>query len=276
MKNYIDLIKKTLESGTPKDDRTGVGTITTWGDCLRWYLSDGFPILTSRKVSLRLAFEETMFFLRGDTDTKKLEEKNINIWKGNTTREFLDNRGLNHLPEGDMGKGYGYQFRNFNGVDQLYHLIEGLKSDPNSRRHIISAWNPSQLNEMALPPCHLYQQYQVMDGRLNSSFMCRSTDIIYGLPYNIMSYALINIMLSKLLGLKPGELVFFGNDLHIYNNQIDIAKEQILRSTKDLPTLNINKEYNDLEGMLTLEFKDLELVGYDPLPDFDNKPPMAV
>lgn len=275
MQNYLNLIKDVLEHGHKKEDRTGIGTITKWADCLKWDLASGFPIITSRKVSLRIAFEETMFFLRGETNTKLLEEKKINIWKGNTSRSFLDNRGLNHLPEGDMGKGYGYQFRNFNGVDQLKELIDGLKRDPNSRRHIISAWNPAQLDEMALPPCHLYQQYQIMDGALNSSFMCRSTDIIYGLPYNIMSYALINMMIAKLLGIKSGHLVFFGNDLHIYNNQIDIANEQITRQPLKLPTLIINKEYNDLSGMLSLEFNDLELIGYTPLPDFVDKPPMA-
>lgn len=276
MKNYIDLVSDTLTNGFVKEDRTGVGTIAKWCDMLRWDLSEGFPILTSRRVSLRLAFEETMFFLRGQTDTKILEEKNINIWKGNTSREFLDNRGLSYLPVGDMGKGYGYQFRNFNGVDQLSLLIDGLKKDPNSRRHIMIAWNPSQLDEAALPPCHLYQQYQIMNGKLNSSFVCRSTDIMYGLPYNIMSYSLINAMLSKLLGIESGEIVFFGNDLHIYNNQLGIAKEQIDRTTSQLPKLLINKEYNDLEGLLSLEFSDIELIGYNPLPDFSDKPPMAV
>lgn len=272
----MDLVVDTLSNGIPKGDRTGVGTIAKWCDLLRWDLADGFPILTSRRVSLRLAFEETMFFLRGQTDTTILENKNINIWKGNTSREFLDNRGLSYLPVGDMGKGYGYQFRNFNGIDQLQVLIDGLKNDPNSRRHIMIAWNPSQLDEAALPPCHLYQQYQILNGKLNSSFVCRSTDIMYGLPYNIMSYSLINMMIAKLLGIESGEIVFFGNDLHIYDNQIDIAIEQVGRTTKALPKLAINKEYNDLEGLLTLEFSDIELTGYDPLPDFDNKPPMAV
>lgn len=276
MDSYLNLIEKILKSGKTRPDRTDVGSSdTVWGETLRFNLNDGFPILTTRKVSLRIAFEETMFFLRGETDTKKLEEKNIFIWADNTSREFLDSVGLSHLPEGDMGKGYGYQWRNFNGVDQLTELVKTLKNNPNSRRHIISGWNPADLNQMALPPCHLYQQYQVVNGVLNSLFFMRSVDVPYGLPYNIMSYSLINVMLSKLLGYQPGELVFMGGDCHIYANQIPMCNEIIDRFPSKLPTLNISKYYDTLDEMLELEFSDLELVGYDPQPDIIGKPPMA-
>jgi thymidylate synthase len=276
MENYLNLVSKILENGTLKQDRTDVGqSYSCWGEMLKFDLNEGFPILTTRKLSLRIAFEETMFFLRGQTDTKILEQKNIGIWTENTSRDFLDGRGLHHLPEGDMGKGYGYQWRNFNGVDQLKNLVESLKNDPWGRRHNITAWNPSELSEMALPPCHLYQQYQIIDGKLNSLFFMRSTDVIYGLGYNIISYALINHMLAKLLGLQVGELVYMGADAHIYANQVEIAKQQVIRLPRELPTLNINKDYDTLEGMLELEFTDLELVGYLPHPDFKDKPPMA-
>ena len=291
MKNYIDLLKDILDNGFTKEDRTGVGSRSVWGRTLRWDLSEGFPIITTRKVSFRIAFEETMFFLRGGRDTKELEEKNIFIWTGNTTREFLDNRGLDWLDEGDMGYGYGHQWRNFggfdvkdgpegwyyNGVDQLKEMLENIKKDPYSRRHIITAWNPQQLYGTALPPCHILQQYQVRpDDKLNSSFLLRSNDVPYGLPYNIMGYALLNVLFAKLLGYEPGELVYQGNDAHIYLNQIDMVKEQIKREPKPLPKLVIKKDLNTLDDLLSLEYSDVELVGYDPYPDFKNKPDMAV
>lgn len=281
---YLDILRKIVDTGVDRPDRTGVNSRSIWHASMDIDLQKGFPILTTRKVSMRIAFEETWFFLRGETNTKKLEEKKINIWKGNTSRDFLDARGLHHLPEGDYGKAYGFQWRNFGGdpqfavvgVDQLHQLVDGLQKDPYSRRHIISAWNPQQLGEMALPPCHLYQQYQILDGKLNSAFVMRSNDFLYGNPYNIMSYALLNIALSKLLKLAPGKLGFTGMDVHLYQNQIDIAKQQITRSYTALPELVLHKDITTLDDLLNLEYADFELVGYDPLPDFKDKPPMAV
>lgn len=284
MQNYLDLLQDILDNGFDKTDRTGVGSRSVFGRSLRWDLSKGFPIITTRRVAFRIAFEETMFFLRGERDTKKLEDKKIFIWKGNTSREFLDGRGLDHLDEGDMGYGYSHQWRNFGGidggwrgVDQIANLVDGLRNDPYSRRHIVTAWNPQQVDETPLPPCHILHQYQVTpDGKLNSSFIMRSNDIGYGLPYNIMGYAFLNIAFAKLVGLEPGELVYFGGDAHIYHNQFDMVKAQLQRTPYELPTLKINKSLNTLEDLLTLQYNEVELVGYKSHPDFDNKPPMAV
>ena len=281
---YVELIREILELGADRPDRTGIGSRTLFGKSMTINLRDGFPILTTRKMSLRIAFEETMFFLRGETNTKILEAKNINIWKGNTTREFLDKVGLQHLPEGDMGKGYGFQWRNFGGtadkcgVDQVVTLLEGLKDDPNGRRHLITAWNPLQLDEMSLPPCHLTQQYQILNGKLNSLWFQRSVDSIYGLPTNFMGYAFLNLLFSKYLKLEPGTLTFMGGDVHIYGNQLAMANEQLKRSPfkYKLPKLQINKAIDTIDDIFNIEYSDVELIGYESYPDFTNKPPMAV
>lgn len=286
MKNYIDLIKDVLENGTDKPDRTSVGeSRAVFGRLLRWDLSEGFPIITTRKVPLRIAFEETMFFLRGETNTKLLEEKKINIWKKNTTREFLDGRGLHHLPEGDMGKGYGYQWRHWETenkeTDQIADLLTGLRKDPFGRRHVVTGWNPGQLNLMALPPCHMLHMYSVegnftTDGcKLNNCFVMRSNDVPYGLPFNIMGYALLNNIFAKHLGLEPGELVYMGWDVHIYKNQIEMCKELVKREPRPLPRLVIKKDLPTLQDIMDLQWSDIELIGYDPYPDFADKPDMA-
>ncbi len=291
MKNYLELLQDIMDNGFDKDDRTGIGSRSVWGRTLRWDLSEGFPIITTRKVALRIAFEETMFFLRGDRDTTLLEEKNIHIWKGNTTREFLDERGLDWLEEGDMGYGYGHQWRNFGGwdiadspedwhytgVDQVVGMLEDIKRDPFSRRHIITAWNPHQLEKTALPPCHILHQYQVTPaGKLNSSFLMRSNDVPFGLPYNIMGYALLNILFATYLGYEPGELVYQGNDAHIYKNQFDMVKEQLTRTPHPLPQLKILKHLNTLDDLLELQYNDILLENYVAEPDIKNKPAMAV
>lgn len=290
-KQYLEYMTQILQSGTDRPDRTGVGSRFIWGGTIRHDLSTGeFPAITTRKVSPRLAFEETWFFLRGETDTKILEEKNIKIWKGNTNRQFLDSRGLSNLPEGNLGKGYGFQWRNFGGsteydtvqsnmfgVDQLSVLLKDLKADKFSRRHIITAWNPQQIHEMALPPCHLYQQYQVTpDNKLNSMFLMRSNDFLYGFPFNMMGYAFLNVAIAKLCGYTPGELVYMGTDVHLYSNQLEIAAEQIKRIPKTLPTITIVRDINTIEDLLSLQYSDFAIENYDPYPDFTNKPPMAI
>jgi thymidylate synthase len=303
---YTNVMKRVIDTGVDRPDRTGVGSRAIWGAMVDVDLADGFPIPTTRKTAFRIAQEETWWMLRGETDTKKLEEKKINIWKGNTTREFLDNRGLKYLPEGHMGKGYGFQWRNFggdydmpyfdpgkmnpldpknknfyvkdnNGVDQVIQVLEGMKKDPNGRRHIISGWNPQQLHEMALPPCHLYNQYQILNGKLNSSFVMRSHDWLYGGPFNFMGYALLNIAFAKYLGLEPGHLTYFGNDVHIYDNQIEMAKEQVLRDSFDLPKIELVKPVKTLDDLFGLQHEDFVFTTeYKAHPDFKNKPKMAV
>lgn len=301
-KQYLSILEDILIHGHDRPDRTGVGSRAIWGCNIEIYLEEGFPIITTRKTSARIAFEETWFFLRGETDTKKLEEKKIGIWKGNTTREFLDGRGLHYLPEGNLGKGYGFQWRNFNGgygrgencthfpgvtladyakhdgcgVDQVLQVMTGLKNDPNGRRHIISGWNPGQLDEMALPPCHLYQQYQVLDGKLNSMFLMRSWDFLYGAPFNIMGYALLNHAFAKYLNLTPGKLIAVGCDVHLYHNQIEIAERQVQRDPFNLPKIEITKTLETIDDVLSLEFSDFVITGYEAHPDFKNKPGMAV
>lgn len=293
---YLSTMKQILDHGDDREDRTGIGSRAIWGTMIDIDLADGFPIVTTRKSPFRLAFEETIFFMRGQTDTTRLEAKKVNIWKGNTSTEFLEARGLGYLPEGNLGKGYGFQWRNFGGdykydhfdrdynyskhdgagVDQLAILLDDIKDNPGSRRHIITGWNPQQLHEMALPPCHLYQQYQVINGRLNSMFLMRSWDFLYGAPFNIMGYAFMNHVIAKYAGLKPGRLLAVGNDVHLYANQIEIAREQIKREPFELPTLTITKELHTLDDILSMEFSDMVLEGYQAHPDFKNKPGMAV
>lgn len=286
MENYIKLIKDILDNGSDRADRTGVGSRFISGATLKFDLADGFPMITSRKVSFRIAFEETMMFLRGQTDTTVLEGKNINIWTGNTTREFLDKVGLTNLPVGSLGTGYSHAWRNFggtvdgnDGIDQVKGLLDGIEKDPNGRRHIITAWNPTQLSGTPLPPCHLMQMYTVdtEHNRLNSCCVLRSWDVIYGGPYNIMSYAFLNIIFAKLLGYDPGELTMFGWDAHIYMNQLDIAKEQVSRTVFDLPKLTIKKDIKTLDDILSLEYSDIDFGDtYVCHPDFKNKPGMAI
>jgi thymidylate synthase len=260
---YKQLTKLILEHGTYKNNRTNTNTKSTFGKSIEVDLSEGFPILTLRKIAYKMAIEETLFFLSGQTDTKILENKNINIWKGNTSREFLDSRGLHHLDEGDMGKGYGYQWRKFNdNIDQVVDVLNSLRDDPFSRRHIITAWNPNQQHEMALPPCHIMQQYVVNGNYLDSCFYMRSNDFYLGNPFNMIGYAFLNHIFAKWCNRKPGKMVFFGADIHIYENAFVEAEKLLNLEPFPSPQLLIMKPLDVAEDVLTLTTRDLEVFNY--------------
>jgi len=265
---YLQLLQNILSNGEDKKDRTNTGTRSIFGTNLRFSL-DKFPLLTTKKMFLKGIIEELLFFLRGDTNTKTLEAKGVNIWKGNTSREYLDKIGLLHEPEGSLGKGYGYQWRHwgktekFDGFDQILSLVTKLKSSPDDRRMLVSAWNVSDLLDMALPPCHYsFQCYVSSDKKLSLLWNQRSVDSFLGLPYNIASYAILNMLLAKLAGLTPGEIIFNGGDTHIYQNHFDQVTEQISRQPFEFPELII-PEISSLNDINDLSFEDFKLNNYN-------------
>jgi thymidylate synthase len=283
-KSYLDLLSNILENGSIRKDRTGVGTKSIFGTQLRFSLADNIlPILTTKKLFIRGVIEELLFFIRGETDTKKLEAKGVNIWKGNTTRQFLDNRGLTDISEGDMGKGYGFQYRNFggritsneynvnigppinrysDGVDQVKEALHLIKTDPYSRRILISAWNPKQMAETSLPPCHCFYQFYVDNGKLSLQWYQRSCDFFHGIPFNICSYAILTRLFAKAAGLLPGEIILAGGDSHIYLSHIEQVKEQIGREAYPFPRLYIDKPISTIEDMEKLSFDDFRIENY--------------
>lgn len=265
---YLHLLSDIVVNGNSRDDRTGIGTKGIFGSNIRFSLENNtLPLLTTKKMFTKGVIEELLFFIRGETDTKKLEVKGVNIWKGNTSREFLDKRGLS-LPEGDMGKGYGYQWRSWGktdtnpGIDQLQQVFDGIKNDPYGRRHVVSAWNVSQLDEMSLPPCHILLQLYVNNGELSCQWYQRSVDAFLGLPFNIASYAILTHLFAKATGLKAKELIFSGGDTHIYKNHIDQVRTQISRKPYNFPKLQINKDISSLKDIENLEYSDFEVLDY--------------
>ncbi len=267
--SYLFLLQTILEKGANKEDRTNVGTKSIFGAQLRFSLENNqIPLLTTKKMSLRMIFEELMFFIRGQTNTKILEAKKVNIWKGNTSKEFLASRGLFYLPEGEMGKGYGFQWRNFGGteekkgVDQLSLAFDKILHDPNSRKILVSAWNPEQLAETALEPCHCLFQFDVTNGKLNCHWYQRSVDTFLGLPFNIASYALLTHFFAKAANLLPGDLIFSGGNVHLYKTHLAQAELQMSREPFAFPSLQINKSISSLEDIEKLEFTDLTLLDY--------------
>ena len=264
MQTYLDLLSHVLEKGTDRGDRTGTGTRSVFGYQMRFDLSKGFPVTTTKKLHLRSIIYELLWFLRGDTNIKWLQENGVSIWD-----EWADENG-------DLGPVYGYQWRSWpapdgESVDQIMGLIKSLKENPNSRRHIVSAWNPTLVDDMALPPCHCLFQFYVADGKLSCQLYQRSADIFLGVPFNIASYALLTMMLAQVCDLEVGDFVHTFGDAHIYHNHFEQAKEQLSRTPLELPVMKINPEVKDL---FEFTFEDFTLEGYEAHANI--KAPIAV
>jgi len=269
---YLDLVARVLKEGRRRANRTGIDTIAVFGTQTRYNLRDSFPLLTTRKIFWRGVAEELLWFVKGSTDAGELAAKGVHIWDANGTREFLDNRGLHHHPEKDLGPVYGFQWRHFgaeyrgvgfdhngSGVDQLAKVVEQIKTDPDSRRIIMSAWNPADLDDMALPPCHIMCQFFVVDGELSCQMYQRSADLGLGVPFNIASYALLTHMIAHVCGLKVGDFVHVIGDAHVYVNHVDALKEQMDRAPFAPPALRIKRAVASIDDFT---FDDFDLVGY--------------
>jgi thymidylate synthase len=273
---YLDLIKDVINNGTVKDDRTKIGTISKFGAMMRFSLRDDFPLLTTKRVFWKGVVEELLFFIKGDTNSKHLEEKSINIWAKNTSREFLDSLGLHDREEGDMGPMYGFQWRHYGakytnmhadytgqGIDQLRECIRLIKEDPTSRRIVMSAWNVSDMSDMVLNPCHILVQFNVSNGELSCMMFQRSVDCGLGLAFNIASYALLTYIIAHITGLKVGDLIISTGDTHIYLNHVEPLKIQLERDPRPFPKVVIKCEPKDIDDY---KFEDFELVDYKPHP----------
>lgn len=256
MKQYLELLNHVLENGTVKGDRTGTGTISTFGYQMRFDLADGFPLLTTKKVHLKSIIHELLWFISGDTNVKYLQDNGVRIWN-----EWADE-------EGNLGPVYGKQWRRWEGtngtvIDQLADVVEQIKTNPNSRRLIVNAWNVGELDQMALPPCHLLFQFYVNDGKLSCMLYQRSADIFLGVPFNIASYALLTMMIAQVTGLELGEFVHTLGDAHIYQNHLEQVKTQLSRDVRSLPVMKLNP---DVTSIFDFKYEDFELEGYDPHP----------
>lgn len=256
MKQYQDLLKRILDEGVEKGDRTGTGTISVFGNQMRFNLQEGFPLLTTKKLHLKSIIYELLWFLRGDTNAKWLQERGVRIWN-----EWADENG-------DLGHIYGYQWRSwpdYNGghVDQISEVIEQIKNNPNSRRLIVSAWNVADINNMNLPPCHILFQFYVANGKLSCQLYQRSADTFLGVPFNIASYALLTLMVAQVCELEPGDFVYTTGDTHLYLDHIEQAKLQLTREPRQLPKMVINP---DVKSIFDFKYEDFTLTGYDPHP----------
>jgi thymidylate synthase len=264
MKQYLDLLEHVMKTGTDRGDRTGTGTRSVFGYQMRFDLSQGFPVLTTKKLHLRSIIHELLWFLKGDTNIAYLKENGVSIWD-----EWADENG-------NLGPVYGAQWRSWPApdgrhIDQIALLLESLKTNPNSRRHIVSAWNPALVDDMALPPCHCLFQFYVSDGKLSCQLYQRSADIFLGVPFNIASYALLTLMVAQVTGLKPGDFVHTLGDAHIYANHFEQAALQMQRKPKALPTMRLNP---DVKSLFDFKFEDFTLENYEA--DASIKAPIAV
>jgi thymidylate synthase len=298
MKQYLELLQKIMDEGVDKGDRTGVGTRSVFGVQARFDLADGFPLLTTKKMFLKAIIHELIWFVRGDTNLKYLVDNGVRIWNEWPFQKYLEANDLaSKYPKytpgweeqmqiyvekvktdelfakewGDLGPIYGKQWRDFGGVDQLKDVIERIKTNPNDRRMIVSAWNPPEIPKMALPPCHCFFQFYVADGKLSLQMYQRSCDTFLGVPFNIASYALLLMMVAQVTGLEPGTFVHVYGDLHIYQNHFEQVKEQLSREPRTLPTMKINPNVKNIEDF---KFEDFTLENYDPHPAI--KAPIAV
>lgn len=261
MRQYLDLLGRIREHGVRKDDRTNTGTLSIFGHQMRFDLADGFPLVTTKKLHVKSIIHELLWFLQGSTNVRYLNEHGVTIWD-----EWAD-------PKGELGPVYGRQWRSWPApdgryIDQVASVVEGLKRDPDSRRHIVSAWNVGELDKMALMPCHCLFQFYVADGRLSCQLYQRSADVFLGVPFNIASYALLTLMMAQVAGLEPGEFVHTFGDAHLYLTHLDQADEQLKRDPRALPRMEINPEVGSL---FDFAYEDLKLVGYDPHPAISAK-----
>lgn len=256
VKQYLDLVKHVLENGSLKSDRTQTGTISTFGYQMRFDLAEGFPLVTTKKVHLKSIIHELLWFIQGDTNINYLKENGVRIWN-----EWADENG-------NLGPVYGKQWRRWEGldgriIDQLAEVVEQIKTNPNSRRLIVNAWNVGELDQMALPPCHLLFQFYVSEGKLSCMLYQRSADIFLGVPFNIASYALLTMMIAQVTGLEVGEFIHTIGDAHIYQNHLEQVKTQLTRDVRPLPKMKLNP---DVKSIFDFKYEDFELEGYDPHP----------
>lgn len=256
MQQYLNLLNRILTEGTQKGDRTGTGTLSIFGHQMRFDLRDGFPLLTTKKLHLKSIIYELLWFLRGDTNVRYLQEHGVRIWN-----EWADENG-------ELGPVYGHQWRlwpDYKGgtIDQIKNVVEMIKHNPDSRRMLVTAWNPAEVEDMALPPCHCLFQFYVADGRLSLQLYQRSADSFLGVPFNIASYALLLQMIAQVTGLEAGEFIHTTGDTHLYLNHLEQAKLQLTREPRPLPKMKINPDVKDI---FDFKYEDFELIGYDPLP----------
>lgn len=256
MQQYLNLLNRILTEGTQKGDRTGTGTLSIFGHQMRFDLRDGFPLLTTKKLHLKSIIYELLWFLRGDTNVRYLQEHGVRIWN-----EWADENG-------ELGPVYGHQWRSWpdykgGTIDQIKNVVEMIKHNPDSRRMLVTAWNPAEVEDMALPPCHCLFQFYVADGRLSLQLYQRSADSFLGVPFNIASYALLLQMIAQVTGLEAGEFIHTTGDTHLYLNHLEQAKLQLTREPRPLPKMKIN---SDVKDIFDFKYEDFELIGYDPLP----------
>ncbi|MDN5200066.1 thymidylate synthase [Fulvivirgaceae bacterium BMA10] len=256
MKQYLDLIQRILDTGTKKEDRTGTGTLSVFGHQMRFDLSEGFPLVTTKKVHMRSITHELLWFLKGDTNIQYLKDNGVSIWD-----EWADE-------EGNLGPVYGSQWRSWptpdgRKIDQISQIIDQIKNNPDSRRIIVSAWNVSEIEKMALPPCHAFFQFYVSDGKLSCQLYQRSADVFLGVPFNIASYAMLTMMVAQVCNLKPGDFVHTFGDAHLYSNHLEQAELQLTRDTRPLPQLRLNPE---IKNIFDFTYEDIKVENYDPHP----------